>query len=336
MKELEKCAAEKDRGATGHGHRRAEGYQPKKLVSPAGKRRAVNYLCDERSYAERNACRLVAQPRATQRYRARIDQQERRIRKRLHELAKKHPGSGYRRMTRLLRREGMKINRKRVQRLWREEGLRNPLRKRRKRARGHSENSCMSRKAEYKNHVWCWDFTMDETVDGRRLKWFSVMDEFTRECLALEVERRMKAKDVVAILTWLEAKHGTPGALRSDNGPEFLARAIQRRLATRKIAPLYIAPGSPWENGYSESFNSRMKAEFADREIFGSLAEAKVLGAEYQRYWNQERLHSGIGYQTPAEFAGELGADSGRATPSLRPPQVPSTQQPQTLISTGT
>ena len=301
-------------------------------MSPAGKRRAVVHLCDERSYAERNACRLVGQPRSTQRYQARIDYEERRIRRRLHELAKQHPGSGYRRMTRLLRREGMHVNRKRVQRLWREEGLRNPLRKRRKRARGHSENSCAMKKAEYKNHVWSWDFTMDETSNGRRLKWFSVIDEYTRECLALEVERRMTAKDVVTILTWLEARHGAPGAIRSDNGPEFIARAIQRWLATRNVAPLYIAPGRPWENGYSESFNSRMKAEFADREVFGSLVEAQVLGAEYKRYWNQERLHSGIGYQTPAEFAAELGPDSA----TLRPPQVRSTRQPQTLISTGT
>jgi putative transposase len=290
----------------------------------------VGHLQEEWRYAERNACRLVQQPRATQRYQARVDHPERRIRKRLHELAKKHPGSGYRRMTKLLQREGMKINKKRVQRLWREEGLRNPLRKRRKRARGHSENSCAMKKAEYQNHVWCWDFTMDETADGRRLKWFSVLDEFTRECLALEVERSMTAREVVAMLTWLEAKRGRPGAIRSDNGPEFIARAVGRWLAARNVGPLYIAPGSPWENGYSESFNSRMKAEFADREVFGSLLEAKVLGAEYQRYWNQERLHSGIGYQTPAEFAAELGPDSA----TLRPAQVRSTQQP-TLISIG-
>ena len=291
----------------------------------------MEHLQEEKSYTERNACRLAEQPRVTQRYQARIDYEERRIRKRLHELANKHPGSGYRRMTRLLRRAGMKINKKRVQRLWREEGLRNPLRKRRKRARGHSGNSCAMKKAEHKNHVWCWDFTMDETADGRRLKWFSVMDEFTRECLALEVERRMKAKDVVVILTWLAARHGAPGAIRSDNGPEFVARAVRRWLAARKVGPMYIAPGSPRENGYSESFNSRMKAEFADRELFGSLQEAKVLGAEYKRYWNQERLHSGIGYKTPAEFAAELGPDSA----SLRPPQVRSQHQP-TLISTGT
>jgi len=291
----------------------------------------VEHLRGEWCYTERNACRLVKQPRATQRYEARIDYQERRIRKRLHELAKKHPGSGYRRMTRLLRRAGMNINKKRVQRLWREEGLRNPLRKRRKRARGHSENSCAMKKAEHKNHVWCWDFTMDETAEGRRLKWFSVVDEFTRECLALEVERRMTARDVVAILTWLEAKRGAPGAIRSDNGPEFIARAVQRWLSARKVGSLYIAPGRPWENGYSESFNSRMKVEFADREMFGTLLEAKVLGAEYKRYWNQERLHSGIGYQTPAEFAAELGPDSA----TLRPTQVRSKHQP-TLISTGT
>ncbi len=172
---------------------------------------------------------------------------------------------------------------------------------------------------------------MDETADGKRLKWFSVLDEFTRECLALEVERRMTARDVVAILTWLEAKHGAPGAVRSDNGPKFIARAVQRWLAARKVGPLYIAPGSPWENGYSESFNSRMKAEFADRELFASLMEAKVLGAEYKRYWNQEQLHSGIGYQTPAEFAAELGPDSA----TLRPLQVPLQHQP-TLTSTGT
>ena len=291
----------------------------------------MEHLQEEWRYAERHACRLVKQPRATQRYEARIDHEERRIRKRLHELAKKHPGSGYRRMTKLLQREGMNINKKRVQRLWREEGLRNPPRKRQKRARGHSENSCAMKKAEYKNHVWCWDFTMDETADGRRLKWFSVIDEFTRANLALEVERRMTARDVVAILTWLEARHGAPGAVRSDNGPEFIARAVQRWLAARKVGPLYIAPGSPWENGYCESFNSRMKAEFADREVFGSLLEAKVLGAEYKRYWNQERLHSGIGYKTPAEFAAELGPDSA----TLRPPQVRSTPQP-TLVSTGT
>jgi transposase InsO family protein len=289
-------------------------------------------LREERDYSERNACRLVEQWRSTQRYQARVDPQERRIRRRLHELARRHPGSGYRRMTRLLRREGLRINQKRVQRLWREEGLRNPLRKRRKRAPGHSANSCAVRKAEHKNHVWCWDFTMDETMDGRRLKWFSVVDEFTRECLALEVARTMTARDVVGILTWLERWHGAPVAIRSDNGPEFIARAVQQWLEARQVGPLYIAPGSPWENGVSESFNSRMKAEFVDRELFGSLAEAQVLAAEYQRYWNSERLHSGIGYQTPAEFAASLA--SGSAQP-LRP--TPTMHKPQpTLISTGT
>jgi len=301
-------------------------------VSPDGRRRAVVQLCDERSYSERNACRLVGQWRSTQRYAARIDHEERRMRRRLHELARKHPGSGYRRMTVLLRREGLVVNQKRVQRLWREEGLRNPLRKRKKRARGHSANSCALKKAEYKNHVWCWDFTMDETADGRRLKWFSVLDEYTRECLALEVERRMTARDVVGILTWLERWHGAPGAVRSDNGPEFIAQVVGKWLSARRVGPMYIAPGSPWENGYSESFNSRMKAEFVDRELFGSLAEAKVLAAEYKRYWNHERLHSGIGYRTPAEFAAQL--EPGSAQP-LRPAQLERNLQPA-LISTGT
>ncbi len=153
---------------------------------------------------------------------------------------------------------------------------------------------------------------MDETQDRRR-KWFSVVDENTRECLALEVERRMTARDVVRILTWLERWHGTPTAIRSGNGLEFIARAVQEWLEARKVGPLYIAPGSPWEHGVSESFNSRMKAEFVDREMFGSLAEAQVLAAEYKRYWNTERQHSGNGYQTPAEFAASLA--SGSAAP---------------------
>jgi transposase InsO family protein len=164
------------------------------------------------------------------------------------------------------------------------------------------------------------------------LKWFSVVDEFTRECLALEVARRMTARDVVGILTWLERWHGAPAAIRCDNGPEFIARTVQKWLEARQVGPLYIAPGSPWENGVSESFNSRMKAEFVDRELFGSLAEAKVLAAEYRRYWNSERLHSGIGYQTPAEFAATLA--SGSAQP-LRPTPTRDETQP-TLISTGT
>jgi putative transposase len=147
------------------------------------------------------------------------------------------------------------------------------------------------------------------------------MDEFTRENLALEVERRMTARDMVAILTWLKAKHGAPGAIRFDNGLEFIARAIRRWLARRKVGSFYIAPGSPWENGHSESFNRKMKAEFADREVFGSLVEAKVLGAEYQLYCNQERLHSGIGYRTPAEFAAELGPDLATLRPVHSPVQ---------------
>ncbi len=177
--------------------------------------------------AERNACRLVKQPRSTQRYEARIDYEERRIRKRLHELAKKHPGSGYRRMARLLRREGMKINKKRVQRLWREEGLRNPLRKRRKRARGHSENSCAMKKAEYKNHVWCWDFTMDETSEGRRLKWFSVVDEFTRECLAIDVAGSIRSNRVIEVLSRLVGMLRYSGHLRAPGSALAASRSAR-------------------------------------------------------------------------------------------------------------
>ena len=220
-------------------------------------------------------------------------------------------------MTRLLRDAGMTVNQKRVQRLWREERLRNPLRKRRKRARGHSENSCALKKAKYKNHVWCWDFTMDETADGRRLKWFSVLDEFTRECLALEVERRMTARDVMAILAWLKIlpvrpERSVPTTGRSSSRERCSAGWRHARSDRRR------SPGSPWENGYSESFNSRMKAG-------GSLRTGKF-SAHYWRpkFWERSISGTGIrsssaagsGTRRPAAFAAELGPDSLR---SVRP-----------------
>jgi putative transposase len=203
-----------------------------------------------------------------------------------------------------LRREGWRVNNKRVQRLWRLEGLKVPRRQRKLRRMGSSENGAQRRRATRINEVWSYDFVFDQTEDGRRLKWLPICDEFSRENVALEVERRMESADVIRILDAAVLERGTaPEYIRSDNGPEFIARAVQEWIAQRGFKTLYIEPGSPWENPYSESFNSRFRDEFLNRESFGSLLEAKILGKEYRKDYNHRRLHSSLDYQTPAEFA---------------------------------
>jgi putative transposase len=234
--------------------------------------------------------------------------------KRMVELSRENPRYGYRRVWALLRREGWKVNKKRVHRLWREEGLK-VLEKQRKRRRlweGGSENGCTRRKAEHKNHVWSYDFVMDRTENGRTLKMMPIVDEYSRECLSIEVERSITAKEVVNTLASLFAHRGEPAFIRSDNGPEFIAKAVKRWLEVSGVQTLYIEPGSPWENAYSETFNSRFGDELLKREMFTSLLEAKVLVEEYRNHYNQQRPHSALGYLTPAEFAASCepsGAD---------------------------
>jgi transposase InsO family protein len=220
-------------------------------------------------------------------------------------LSRENPRYAYRRVWALLRREGWKVNKKRVHRLWREEGLKVPQkqRKRRRLAEGGSENGCTKRKAEHKDHVWSYDFVMDRTENGRFLKMMPVVDEYSRECLCIEVERSITAKEVVKTLAALFAQRGEPAFIRSDNGPEFIAKAVKRWLEVSGVQTLYIEPGSPWENAYSETFNSRFGDELLKREVFSGLLEAKVLVEEYRNHYNQERPHSALGYLTPAEFA---------------------------------
>ena len=197
----------------------------------------------------------------------------------------------------------MAVNRKRVYRLWRQEGLKVPQKQHKKRRLGHSGNSCVRRKAEHKDHVWTWDFIHDRTTDGRPLKWLAIMDEYTRECLALEVDRSMTAERVIDVLAELFRIRGVPKHIRSDNGPEFIAQAIRRWLGQAGVETLYIEPGSPWENGYAESFFSRLRDELTNREEFTNLAEAKHLADAWRLEYNHRRPHSSLGYQTPAEFA---------------------------------
>ena len=262
--------------------------------------------------SERRACRVIGQPRASQRFVAQKPERDRALKDRMHELARRNPRRGYRFIWATLRREGWCVNRKRVQRLWRQEGLRVPQVQHKRRRLGSSENSCERRRAEYKNHVWCYDFIMDQTEDGRRLKMLPILDEYTREVHTIMTERSITAKDVIEQLAYLYRVHGEPEFLRSDNGSEFIANAIKEWLATANVKTLYIEPGSPWENGYSESFHSRFRDEFLNRELFTTLAEAKVLVEQYRVAHNHERPHSSLGWRTPAEFAAGLDSN-GRA-----------------------
>jgi len=225
-------------------------------------------------------------------------------------LSRENPRYGHRRVWAMLKREGWSVNKKRVHRLWKEEGLKVPERQRKRRRvlEGASENGCKRRRAEHKDHVWSYDFVMDRTEDGRRLKMMPVVDEHTRECLAIEVERSITAEDVIGTLARLFGQRGAPALIRSDNGPEFVARALKRWLALSEVETLYIEPGSPWENAYAESFIGRLGDELLKREAFAGLVEAKMLVEEYREHHNERRPHSALGYRTPSEFAASCGS----------------------------
>src|SRR6185295_8833313 len=204
------------------------------------------------------------------------------------------PRYGYRFITAKLRQEGWRVNRKRVYRLWRREGLKVPKKKRKKRRLGTSENACHRQRALHKDHVWCWDFIFDRTTSGSPVKWLSIVDEYTRECLCLKVDRGITSEDVIDTLAELFAMRGVPKHIRSDNGPEFIAAAIQRWTKQLGIETLYVEPGSPWENGYAESFHSRVRDEFLALEIFDNLQAARKLTAAWKEDYNHHRPHSSL------------------------------------------
>jgi len=241
------------------------------------------------------------------------------------ELSRQHPRYGYRFVWALLRGEGFKINRKRVYRLWRREGLKVPAKQHKKRRLGTSENGIVHHRAIHADHVWTWDFIHDRTEDGRALKWLSIVDEFTRECLALEVRRSFKSGDVIDVLKELLLIRGTPEHIRSDNGSEFIAQAIKAWLGGAQVNTLYIAPGSPWENGYAESFHSRLRDELLESEMFRCLAEAKMLSEQWRLEYNHRRPHSSLGYVAPAVFAASRAGPAVGASPL--PPPRPVKQQ---------
>lgn len=283
----------------------------------------VEELRQEFQVSERRACEVLDQPRSSQRYEAKPRDDEAGLVKRMRTLAGERPRFGYRRIAALLRRESWRASGSRVLRLWRKEGLKVPQKRRKKRALGTSKQACHVRCAEHPDHVWCWDFVFDRTAAGSPLKWLSIVDEFTRECLALKVDRSITAEDVIDTLAELFAMRGVPQAIRSDNGPEFVARAIQRWLGQVGVETRYVAPGSPWQNGYAESFHSRVRDEFLAREVFESLVAARRLTAAWRDDYNHHRPHSSLGYVTPVEFAARRAASTpelASAAPQPTPP----------------
>src|SRR5215204_4617089 len=300
------CSPQEASCREGTGHRHLKGGEPGKLLSPTRRKAAVEHLRRRLGVSERRACSVIGQPRSSQRYVGRKAERDRPLLERMIALSRENPRYGYRRVWALLRREGWLVNKKRVHRLWRKEGLKVPDRQRKRRRLpnlGASENSCTRKRATHLNHVWSYDFVMDLTEDGRRLKMMPIVDEYSRECLSIEVERSITAEDVVSTLASLFRQRGEPEFIRSDNGPEFIAKAVKRWLEASGVGTLYIEPGSPWENAYSETFISRFGDELLKREMFVDLLEAKVLVEDYRGHYNHQRPHSALGYQTPAEFA---------------------------------
>lgn len=257
--------------------------------------------------SERRACHVLGQPRSTQRYAAMRPDVDQVLVKAMEVLRPRYPRYGYRRICTQLVREGWRVNRKRVHRLWKAAGWQIRSKAKKKRRLGSSENGCTQHRSERRNHVWTYDFVFDRTEDGRRLKFMPVLDEYTRQSLAIEVDRSITGEDVVDTLAYLFQVHGEPEFIRSDNGPEFVSEVVRQWLRDSGVQTLFIEPGSPWENAHIESFNSRLRDEFLDLELFTSLTEARVLAEQHRVYHNLDRPHSSLGYMTPAEFAAPQG-----------------------------
>ena len=276
-------------------------------------------------YSQRRVCRAIGQARSTQGYRTAVPEEDRRLIADMRRLALRWPRFGYRRITAVLRREGWRVNVKRVHRMWKEEGLQIRRKARKRRRIGTSANACHRRKPRYKDHVWGYDFVSERTERGGQLKLLSVVDEFTRECLTIEVERKFTGRDVVETLKELFAIRGRPKYLRSDNGPEFACRAVRKWLKASGVRTLFIEPGSPWENGYVESFNGKLRDECLNRELFLNLTETRYVVDRWRLDYNHHRPHSMLNWQTPAVFAARCRgrrcpcAAPGSATP--HPPQ---------------
>lgn len=250
--------------------------------------------------SERRACRVLRQPRSTQRRQPHVPEDEPRLVREMVQLAEQYGRYGYRRVTELLRRRGWKVNPKRIERLWRREGLKVPQKQPKRRRLWFNDGSCVRLRPAYRDHVWSYDFVHDRTHDGRAFRMLNLIDEYTRECLAIDVSRRMTSESVLERLSDLFVRRGVPDHIRSDNGPEFTAIRVREWLGRVGVKTLFIEPSSPWENGCIESFNGKLRDELLNREIFDTLLEAKVLTERWRQEYNTVRPHSSLGYRPPA------------------------------------
>ena len=270
------------------------------MVSPARRRACVKHVVRELGVSERKACAVLGQHRSTQRKVPRGAEDEARLTADIIELAKRFGRYGYRRIAALLRNAGWAVNRKRVERIWRREGLKVPQRQPKRDRLWLADGSCIRLRPERANHVWAYDFVEDRTRDGRKFRMLCVVDEFTREALAICVARRLSSSDVIDVLADLFLARGKPAHIRSDQGPEFIAEAVKAWIAGVGASTAYIEKASPWENGYVESFNGKLRDELLNGEVLNTLKEAQVLIEEWRRHYNRIRPHSSLGYRPPA------------------------------------
>ncbi|WP_310106425.1 IS3 family transposase [Sphingomonas sp. BE138] len=296
---------------------------PGKLLSPARRRCCIDQVKEALDVSERRVCRVLGQHRSTQRKVPCGADDEQALTDNVVALARQYGRYGYRRVTALLHAAGWSVNHKRVERIWRREGLKVPQRQPKRGRLWLNDGSCIRLRPEYPGHVWAYDFVEERTHDGRKFRILTIIDEASRECLALVVSRQLRHEDVLAALADLFIERGPPAHIRSDNGREFIATAVQTWLGQIGVKTLYIAPGSPWENGYNESFNGSLRDELLNGEIFYSLAEARVLIEAWRRHYNTVRPHSSLGYRPPApEAATPPLPASGSASLHLRPPMA--------------
>jgi putative transposase len=279
----------------------------------------VEHVVAELGVPERRACRVLGQHRSTQRKPPSPPDDEAGLTADIIALATRYGRYGYRRVTALLRHAGWQVNRKRVERIWRREGLKVPHKQPRKGRLWLNDGSCVRLRPERPNHVWSYDFVEDRTHNGRKYRMLNIVDEFTRECLAIRVKRRLNSIDVIDLLSDLFVLRGVPGHIRSDNGPEFVAAAVRAWVAAVGAKTACIEPGSPWENGYIESFNARLRDELLNGEIFYSLKEAQIVIEGWRCHYNTIRPHSPLGYQPPAPEVELWPA----APPRQAPPAIP-------------
>ena len=267
-------------------------------------------------------CRVLGQHRSTQRRIAKGREDEEQLTADIVELARQYGRYGYRKIAELLRTQaGWIVNDKRVERIWRREGLKVPAKQPKRGRLWLADGSCLRLRAERRNHVWSYDFVEDRTHDGRKYRMLNIVDEFTHECIAIRIDRRLKSVDVIDVLSDLFILRGVPGHIRSDNGPEFVAKAVQEWIAAVGAKTAYITPGSPWENGFIESFNARLRDELLDGEIFYSLAEARIIIESWRRHYNTVRPHGSLAYKPPAPevFVPAMAARAA-AQPQPAPP----------------